>query len=212
MDNGQRSGSQVNAEMLQQALRAFGASNNPAQTAELAALAQRMGLNTPAVATPTGATNIDATHGTQYVVIALGDNEIALPAAHVIGVERVGDITPVPNTVACVLGVANLRGAITSVVDLRHFLGLPREALTSRSRVVVASAKDMIIGFLVDGVTEFRALPAEMQARDNVRQIAQPWLVPYAEALVQIAGRRILIIDVEKLLFADSLHRYRSDL
>ena len=211
MDNGQGSGSQVNAEMLQQALRAFGASNNPAQTAELAALAQRMGLHTPPAA-PTGATNIDATRGTQYVVIALGDNEIALPAAHVSGVERVGDLTPVPNTVSWVLGVANLRGAITSVVDLRVFLGLPREAITSRSRVVVASAKDMIVGFLVDGVTEFRALPAEMQTHDTVRQIAPPWLVPYAEAVVQIVGRRIMIIDVEKLLFADSLHRYRSDL
>lgn len=210
MDNGQRPGNPVNAEMLQQALRAFGPGASAPPPAELAALAQRMRLTTPTNAPP--ATTIEAARGPQFVVLALADAEIALPAAHVIGVERVGDITPVPNTVGWVLGVANLRGAITSVVDLRQFLGLPRDAITSRSRVVVASAKDMIIGFLVDGVSEFRALPMEMQAREGARQVAPPWLAPYVEALVPIVNRRILLIDVEKLLFADGLHRYRSDL
>jgi len=205
MDNGQRAGGQVNAEMLQQALRAFGTSGtNPAQTAELAALAQRMGLqNVPAPLTEA--------RGPQYVLIALGESEIALPAAHVIGVERVGDITLVPNTVTWVLGVANLRGAITSVVDLRQFWGLPRAEITPRSRVIVASAKDMIVGFLVDGVAEFRALPDEQHAHTTARQQAPLWLAPYVDAVTAIAGRRIFILDVEKLLFADNLHRYRSD-
>lgn len=207
MDNGQRAGGQVNAEMLQQALRAFGSNGaTPPQPAELAALAQRMGLQTPA----TGTTPV-AARGPQFVLIALGGNEIALSAAHVIGVERVGDITPVPNTVAWVLGVANLRGAITSVVDLRQFWGLPREALTPRSRIIVASVKDMIVGFLVDGVAEFRALPDEQLGGDAARQQAPPWLAPYVDAVTTIAGRRIFMLDVAKLLFADSLHRYRSD-
>jgi purine-binding chemotaxis protein CheW len=206
MDNGQRAGGQMNAEMLQQALRAFGTSGaTPAPPAELAALAQRMGLQAPAVVNATEA------RGPQYVLIALGGIEIALPAAHVIGVERVGDITPVPNTVAWVLGVANLRGAITSVVDLRQFWGLPRAEITPRSRIVVASTKEMIAGFLVDGVAEFRALPAEQQPRDSARAQAPPWLAPDVAGVTTIAGRRIFMLDVEKLLFADSLHKYRSD-
>jgi purine-binding chemotaxis protein CheW len=210
MDNGQRPGGQVNAEALQQALRAFGAGGgNPAQSAELAALAQRMGLQN-AGAVPAGVAPSEA-RGVQYVVIGVAGVEIALPATHVSGVERVGDITPVPNTVQWVLGVANLRGAITSVVDLRQYMGLPRETITSRSRVIVASAKDMIVGFLVDGVTEFRPLPDELHVRDTVRQQAPPWLVVYVDAVVTIAGRRIFVLDVTKLLFADSLHRYRSD-
>jgi purine-binding chemotaxis protein CheW len=211
MDNGQRSGNPPDAALLQQALRAFGASSNPAQSAELAALAQRMGLQTPPT-TVTGNDPTEAPRGPQFVVMALGTTEMAMAAAHVVGVERVGDITPVPHTLPWVLGVANLRGAITSVVDLRLFLGLPFETITSRSRVVVASAKEMIVGFLVDGVTEFRALPPEAQTHDHVRQLTPPWLTPYVETLAIVGDRRILLIDVEKLLFADSLHRYRADL
>lgn len=214
MENGQRPGnSQVNAEALQQALRAFGAQGvsgaSPAQAAELAALAQRMGLPTATPVAPQAP--VAAASGPQFVICALGGIEVALPAAHVSGVERVGDITPVPNTVAWVLGVANLRGAITSVVDLRQLWGLPREEITARARIVVATAKEMIIGFLVDNVAEFRALPSATPNRDAARQQAPSWLAPYVVDVVSVAGRRIFALDVETLLFADVLHRYRAD-
>ncbi|MBA3826177.1 MAG: hypothetical protein H0X24_20040, partial [Ktedonobacterales bacterium] len=55
MDNGRGSG--VNPDALQEALRAFGGGNVPTQSAEIAALVQRVGLGTtgglPAV-TPGG--------------------------------------------------------------------------------------------------------------------------------------------------------------
>ncbi|MBA3827270.1 MAG: purine-binding chemotaxis protein CheW, partial [Ktedonobacterales bacterium] len=161
-----------------------------------------------------------AVRGPQFLVVALAGTEVALPANNVAGVERVSDITQVPNTVAWVLGVANLRGAITSVVDLRGFLGLPREAVTTRSRVVVATARDMTIGFLVDGVAEFLPIPEATRSQDNLRQSAPPWLGSYVVALAQVPGtaqsperaRTIFLLDVEKLLFADSLHRYQADL
>src|SRR5262249_12776919 len=102
MDNGQRpGGGQPNPEMLQQALRAFGgaagsqASPPPLPQEELAALAQRMGLQTPGTG-PTPA--VDAGQGPQYVLFALERAEIAWPANKVMGVERAGDITPVPFT------------------------------------------------------------------------------------------------------------------
>lgn len=205
MDNGQRP--QVNAEMLQQALKAFGGANGAASTEDLAALAQRVGLQMPGTMPKTS--NVNAT---QFVIMGMGGVEIALPAGKVTGVERLSDITPVPNTVNWVLGVANLRGAITSVVDLRQFCGLPRVEATSRSRVVVTSAGAMVIGFLVDSVNEIRVLPEESLVRDTVRQASPPWLLPYVEALVQIAGRSILVLDAERLLYADALHQYRSDL
>ncbi len=208
MENGRGGG--VNPDALQEALRAFGGGNVPTQSAEIAALVQRVGLGTggmPAVVPPAP----DTARGPQFLVVALAGAEVALSASHVAGVERVSAITPVPNTVDWVLGVANLRGAITSVVDLRRFLSLPPEALTPRSRVVVATARDMSIGFLVDGVAEFLPIPETARARDNVRQTAPPWLGAYVTAFAQLGERTIFLMDVEKLLFADSLHRYQAD-
>ena len=209
MDNGQRPPNGVNAEMLQQALRSFGTGNAPASSAELAALAQRMGIMLP---TPGGvASPAVAAAGTQYIFVTLQPIEMAWPAPQVVGVERVSEVTPVPNTVPWVLGVANLRGAITSVVDLRRFFGLSPQPITTQSRVIVASAGSMIIGFLVDGVNEIRIIPPEAQKQEGIRQVSPPWLIPYVDAQAQLGERRIFVIDIERLLFADSLHRYRAD-
>jgi chemotaxis signal transduction protein len=219
MDNGRGGG--VNPDALQEAFRAFGGGNAPPQSAEVAALVQRIGLggtgSMPVVPPSPGGV---ATREAQFLVVALAGTEMALSASNVTGVERVNDITPVPNTVAWVLGVANLRGAITSVVDLRRFLGIPPEAVTTRSRVVVATTRDMTIGFLVDGVGEFQPIPEGARSYDNVRQFAPPWLGTYVTALAQVPGnaasqerdRTIFLLDVEKLLFADGLHRYQADL
>ena len=110
-----------------------------------------------------------------------------------------------------VLGVANLRGSITSVVDLRLFLGLPQEVPTPRSRIVITSSGTMVIGFLVDGVNEMRVLAGDVLMRDGLRQVSPPWIMPFVESFSQNAGRRILIIDIDRLLFTDSLHHYRID-
>lgn len=199
-----RPGAGMSAEMLQEALRAFGAGGaSPPANAELAALAQRMGLPAAAPAARLA--------GPQYLLVALADTETAWPAAQVVGVERPGDITPVPNTRDWVLGVANLRGAITSVVDLRHFLGLPRQAPTPRSRVLVASANGMVIGFLVDGINEIAVIPDDARLPDPVRSVAPPWLAPFAAAAATANSRRVVLLDVAALLFADALHQYRSD-
>lgn len=217
MENGQRPGNgQGNAEMLQQALRAFGpgSGNNsagaPPTQAEIAAMAQRAGLTAPGTGpVPVAA---EAPRGQQYVFIALDKVEMAWPTNKVAGVERAGDITPVPFTHDWVLGVANLRGVITSVVDLSRFFGLAPITITPRSRIVVASAGNMTIGFLIDNVNEIRALPPEALTPDGIRQASPPWLVPYVEAVASVVGRRALAIDLERLLFADHLHHYRSDI
>lgn len=209
MDNGQRPPNGVNAETLQQALRAFGTGSAPASSAELAALAQRMGIALPVAGIIPPQAEVVA--GTQYVFVALDAIEMAWPAPKIAGVERINDVTVVPNTASWVLGVASLRGAITSVVDLRRFFGLSPQAMTTRSRVVVASAGGMVIGFLVDGVNEIRVIPPEAQTADGIRQVSPPWLMPYVEAQAQLGERRIFVVDIERLLFADNLHHYRAD-
>lgn len=203
-DRTRQNGAGMSAETLQEGLRAFGAGNGAPPSAEMLALAQRMGLQTSPDTAPRVA-------GQQWILVALGEVETAWPAPQVAGVERLGEITPVPNTRQWVLGVANLRGAITSVVDLRRYLGLPTQAPTARSRVLVASANGMTVGFLVDGVNEMCVIPESARAPDAARANAPVWLAPYSAGLARVNGRPVLLLDIVALLFADALHRYRSD-
>ncbi len=216
---GQSTGSPQDLARLQEALRAFGmgganaASGLPPST-DLAALVERLGVragNGPAAdVAPTA-------RGPQSICLLLNGIELAWEAAYVVGVERVVEMTPVPLTKPWVLGVANLRGTITSVVDLRGVLGLPRQAPTNSSRIIVASAHGMTIGFLVDGVAEIRVLLPESIHRDVVRQVAPSWLLPYSDGVVQFfdterGNRTIIVMAIDRLLSAEALHQYRSDI
>ncbi len=147
----------------------------------------------------------------QSVLFLVGDVECALPAETVQGVERVGDVTPVPNTVAWVLGVVQVWGSIISVVDLRGFLGLPTQPLTSRNRLVVVTHGEMTIGFVVDAIAEMRPLGSQTTPRDAAHGIPE-WIYPFVSGTTEVDGRTVLRLDPDTLLYADKMHRYRTEM
>src|SRR5437588_13027639 len=61
--------------------------------------------------------------GEQHLTFSLMDCELAMNAVHIQGVERLADVTPVPNVISWIKGVINLRCCIDSVAYLRSFLG-----------------------------------------------------------------------------------------
>jgi chemotaxis signal transduction protein len=99
----------------------------------------------------------------QHVIFTLAGTEYAVPIANVIEIGRPLVVTPVPNVPDWVLGVANLRGDILSLVDLRAFLGMEWIGYGQASRMLVAQARqeDMTTGLIVDRVSEIRYLPMD---------------------------------------------------
>jgi purine-binding chemotaxis protein CheW len=93
-----------------------------------------------------------------YVRVRLGAETYALPVSRVEEVAQLGSLTPVPGTVASVLGVCNLRGAILAVYDFAEVLGI--EAPGPRSRIVVAEAVGRRVGLAVDSVDDVAELDA----------------------------------------------------
>lgn len=207
----------TSADMLQRALQSLKGGPTAALSAEqLAEIAQHVGMTQPGqladLSRLFGASTEDGAPlpgVPQQIVFVLDDTECALPAEAVQGVERLADITPVPNTIPWVLGVVHIRGAIYSVVDLRGFLGLPSVPITARTRLLVVTARDMAVGLMVDGVTEMRPLD-DAQAQDYAAAVPE-WAAPYAVRGVAMDGRSVVLLDPERLLFAEKLHRYRAD-
>jgi purine-binding chemotaxis protein CheW len=141
-------------------------------------------------------------------VFSLADCELAVKAELVQGVERLGEITSVPNVVPWVRGVINLRGSIVSVVDLRMFLDLEGVSYTPRTRLLSLQYKEMLICLVVDGVSEMLPIHASMIINGNVRQAIPPWAIPYASGSALLANRLLVILDVPRLLFSEKMHQY----
>ncbi len=150
----------------------------------------------------------DAVVGEQYLVFSLRDCEIAIKAEHIDGVERLADVTPVPNVAAWISGVINLRGSIASVVDMRAFLGMERLPFNPRTRLVSVRANEMLICLVVDSVSEMIAIPS-VAINGNVRQANIPqWLASYASGSALVGTRYIILLDAARLLFSDKMQHY----
>jgi purine-binding chemotaxis protein CheW len=88
----------------------------------------------------------------ELVVVRLGGCRYALPMASVAEVGRPPSLTRVPGLPAWVAGVANWRGRVLAVLDLRSLLAAPLDDLDRRGRLVVLQHEGVRVGLLVEGV------------------------------------------------------------
>ena len=86
------------------------------------------------------------------VVFRIGDARLT------VGIDRIGEIlnfpafTPIPGAKPWLLGLANVRGNLVTLIDLAWFLSGVRSPITMRSRLLSAELQNRPVGLLVDEV------------------------------------------------------------
>ncbi|MCK9630419.1 MAG: chemotaxis protein CheW [Methanoregula sp.] len=93
----------------------------------------------------------------QVVIFALGEEQFAIDLFDVKEVVEYTTITKLPNVPAYIRGIIDLRGEITTIIDLKHRLNITAENTvamdTSRIIVLDDNITRSKIGILVDDVT-----------------------------------------------------------
>ncbi len=89
-------------------------------------------------------------HG--YVMVRLGGARYAVGMSVVAEVGRLPRLTRVPGTPAWLAGVANWRGRILAVLDIRPLLDAAMTPTGSLGRLVVLSENTITVGLLTEGV------------------------------------------------------------
>lgn len=132
------------------------------------------------------------------VTFALDREEFGIRVDQVREIIRVGEITRVPQAPSHVRGVANLRGRILAVVEIRTRLGLTAAVLTPRSRIIVVEIQGRVLGILVDAVLQVVKVPVE-----TVTAAPDEVLSPQTDYISGVArwnSRLIILLDLEKVL------------
>jgi purine-binding chemotaxis protein CheW len=93
-----------------------------------------------------------ATDSTDAIVVRLGAGRFAIELASVAEVGRTPDITRVPGLPLWLAGVANWRGRILPVLDLRTLLGAEPATIAGKGRLVVLTGGAIVVGMVVDAV------------------------------------------------------------
>jgi purine-binding chemotaxis protein CheW len=90
--------------------------------------------------------------GISALLARAGGARFLVPAAHVGEVLRMPELTRVPGSPRWVPGVANVRGQVLAVLDLRPLLGLPQDIDAVRPRLLRLDAGGVDVGLRVDAV------------------------------------------------------------
>ncbi len=134
----------------------------------------------------------------KIVTFFMDREEYGLPIDRVREINRVGEITRVPNSARHVLGVINLRGKIIPAIELKKRLGLGPSVLDKASRIVVAETGQKLMGLLVDSVSEVmnvRSEEIEMVSEDLVEDEKS-----FIKGVVKLEERIIILIDLDGIL------------
>lgn len=94
----------------------------------------------------------------QYVTFSLGEELFGLEVTRTREILSLTPVTKVPQTPDYLLGVINLRGQVVPVVDMRLKLGLPANAETEDTCIIVVEVQidgePIVVGALADAVRE----------------------------------------------------------
>ena len=118
----------------------------------------------------TARTTSKGTGNLQVVEFILGNELFAIDLFDTREVINTTDITPLPNTPSFIKGIIDLRGIITTIIDLKEMMHITREADgKKRSRIIVldAGVSQKMIGVLVDDVLAVSTYTQEDIDRDT---------------------------------------------
>lgn len=139
----------------------------------------------------------------QLVTFEVGSEEYAVDILSVQEINRMLDLTRVPQSPPEVEGVINLRGKIIPVVDLRRRFAMPPVERTDSNRIVVVEVNRRVLGFIVDRVHEV------LRIDDSIVEPAPAMACSVDSEFISGVGkledRLIILLDLEKLFSSTAL-------
>ncbi len=144
----------------------------------------------------------------QVIVFKLGEERYGVDISQVREIIRPSQITKIPNAPEFVEGVINLRGQITTIVNLRKRFGLPPKPIDNDTRIIVVEYENAVIGMMVDTVSEVKylaqkdieALPSIITSREEAK---------FLKGVGKLPDGLLILIDLNRVLNEGEVERLR---
>jgi len=113
------------------------------------------------------------------------------------------EVTEVPRAPSFVSGIISLRGVIIPIIDMLDRLGLVREAVTGRERVIVVRQGESFSGLLVDEIIQVVRI-----AKDDIE--AAPTVLEgidrdFVTGIGRTGGRMVILLNLANII---NIHLY----
>jgi purine-binding chemotaxis protein CheW len=141
--------------------------------------------------------------GQQFVTFHVEHEVFAFPMASVREIIRMPEVVRVPLSPPTLEGLANLRGQILPVINLRRRFQFPQTDYNDATRVVVVE-QNGLVGFVVDRVASVMTVePQQVEPIDVINTTIDTDLL--VGILKNVAGSRmVMVLDISRLVNFDS--------
>ena len=134
----------------------------------------------------------------QLVTFALGNEDYAVDILKVQEINRMKEITRVPNSPDYVEGVINLRGKVIPVVSLRRKFGLEDRENDTQSRIMIMDIQGITMGLIVDAVSEVLRVPASIV--EPTPPMTSNISTEFIKGIAKLEDRLIILLDMDRLI------------
>ncbi len=144
--------------------------------------------------TPISSSSQDLSYSTFYVGKALCGIDIL----HIQEINKINEITKVPQSPDYINGIINLRGRIVTIIDLGKKLGLTPVQKNNDNRSIIVDSENEHVGLLVDAIGDvIQAGKKDLEAApSNIRGVKGKYFKGVLKTEKQLIG----ILDIEEVL------------
>ncbi|MFD2705146.1 chemotaxis protein CheW [Salibacterium lacus] len=134
----------------------------------------------------------------KVIVFQLKDEEYAIEVDDVQSIEKMQAVTRIPGVEPYIIGVMNLRGVITPVMDLRKRFELESRPYDEATRILVLKRDNNDIGFIVDGANDVMDIAASNiePTPEVVGGVAEEYL----RGVIKLEDRLFTLLHIDKIL------------
>jgi len=134
----------------------------------------------------------------QIVSFKIGTEEFGVDILRVQEINRLVQITQVPNAPDFVEGVMNLRGRVVPVINLRKRFGFAQKEYDKNTRIIVVELDGKIVGFIVDSVSEVLRISKSVvePPPDLIAGVGSE----YITGIAKLDDRLLILLDLERVL------------
>ena len=106
--------------------------------------------------------------GRQYVIFVLSQQRFGFEVKYVEEVFQIKSFIPVPGTPPFIVGIASLRGALISIIDLKNLCNLSEKAVMGSDKTLIIRTDSLHVGVMTDEVVGLELIPDEEMQKNAV--------------------------------------------
>lgn len=133
----------------------------------------------------------------EIIAFRLHDQEFCVRTTTIREIRGWAPSTPIPHSPPEIIGVMNLRGSVIPIIDLAYKLGMKSTVANERSAIVVAEVHTMVIGMLVDRVSDILTIPSSQV--QPVPEVTASFDKTFCEGVIANENGMICFLNLSKM-------------